>query len=408
MAQDFPWPTSIGSHLRLAQVITALAEEGEVDLFALVPARRLEPCVVPPPVRLARVTTVVRPRPDTSLRRRLRWVATRGLPLEIVAQRSAVLPGALASWARPGYDLAWVSKAATFELLDRPALGPTIVDLDDLEDRKIRGRLAVLDAERRPAGIEATAHCLAAEAQATLNARRWAALQRSVSAAVDRVVLCSDDDVARAGLRGAVVVPNGYDDPAHPAGRAGVGVPPTVLLPGSFRYGPNADAARWLTSDIAPRLRALVPEAVIRLVGETDDTTVALEHPPEVTVVGRVPAMEPELGRADLVAVPVRYGSGTRVKILEAFAHRIPVVSTTLGAEGLGAEPGRHLLVADDADSFARACAALLHPADEQQADRRRAMVEAAHALFLARFQWSSVRARIRALARETAAAVAR
>ena len=67
-----------------------------------------------------------------------------------------------------------------------------------------------------------------------------------------------------------------------------------------------------------------------------------------VTVVGQVPSMEEELAGPRLPRCPLRYGSGTRVKILESFAHRVPVVSTSLGAEGLDVEDGVHLLVADD------------------------------------------------------------
>jgi glycosyltransferase involved in cell wall biosynthesis len=110
--------------------------------------------------------------------------------------------------------------------------------------------------------------------------------------------------------------------------------------------------------------------------------------------------MEPELARADLVVVPLRYGSGTRFKILEAAAHRIPVVSTTLGAEGLGFEDGRHLLIADDAAGFASACVRLL----EDTALRRR-LADEAESAFLAHFEWSSLRARIRDVAVQVASA---
>ena len=74
--------------------------------------------------------------------------------------------------------------------------------------------------------------------------------------------------------------------------------------------------------------------------------------------------MEPELAQADVAVVPIRYGSGTRLKILESFAHRVPVVSTTIGAEGLQVEHGVHLLLADDPEAFAAAC--------ERLADRAR------------------------------------
>ena len=117
-----------------------------------------------------------------------------------------------------------------------------------------------------------------------------------------------------------------------------------------------------------------------------------------MTVAGRVPSMEPEsYVRADLVAVPLRYGSGTPVKILEAFANRIPVVSTTIGAEGLHVEPGRELLVADDPQGFAEACVRLL-----QDTELRASLAESAHQVFLDRHQWGVAQTRIRDLFLET------
>ena len=103
--------------------------------------------------------------------------------------------------------------------------------------------------------------------------------------------------------------------------------------------------------------------------------------------------MEPELARADVVAVPIRYGSGTRVKILEAFAHRIPVVSTTLGAEGLGLKPDEHFLAADEPSAFAAACIRLL-----ENRDLRLYLTEHAYRLFLERYQSAHARDRIKDL----------
>ena len=98
-----------------------------------------------------------------------------------------------------------------------------------------------------------------------------------------------------------------------------------------------------------------------------------LHDPPRVTLTGRVPDIATELAAADVVVAPVRYGSGTRVKILEAFAHRIPVASTTFGAEGLDTADGVHLLLADGAEALAAACARLLEDIDlRRRAHRRR------------------------------------
>ncbi|HLG91651.1 MAG TPA: glycosyltransferase family 4 protein, partial [Acidimicrobiales bacterium] len=150
--------------------------------------------------------------------------------------------------------------------------------------------------------------------------------------------------------------------------------------------------------------RQELPSAQVRLVGEPGPAGRGLHRPPHVVVVGRVASMEAELAAADLVAVPLRWGSGTRVKILEAFAHRIPVVSTSLGAEGIeGAEDGRHLLVADSPEAFASACVRLLG-----DLALRRRLVQAAEALFLERFEWVRVAEAVRQLALDTVGEPAR
>ena len=145
---------------------------------------------------------------------------------------------------------------------------------------------------------------------------------------------------------------------------------------------------------MGPALRALVADVRIRLVGRTTPALSALDDPPRLTVVGQVPDIEEELAGADVVVVPLRFGSGTRLKVLEAFAHRIPVVATTLGAEGLGAQDGIHLLIGDTVDAIAAACARLL----TDQA-LRETMVDRAHRLFLDRFQAEVVEGQIADLA---------
>ena len=133
----------------------------------------------------------------------------------------------------------------------------------------------------------------------------------------------------RSGLANVVVVPNTYERPERPVGHVEVGKPAVVLFQATFDYAPNVDAAEWLVTEVAPRLRARLPDVEVRLVGTPVPGVQRQHRPPAITVVGVVPAMEPELARADIAVVPIRYGSGTRLKILESFAHRVPVVSTT-------------------------------------------------------------------------------
>ena len=181
-------------------------------------------------------------------------------------------------------------------------------------------------------------------------------------------------------------------------GRREVGTPPTILFQGSLHYGPNIDAVDWLIDDVAPYLWEYLPGAQIRLVGTTTPRVETRHRPPAVVVAGRVPDMEPELARADIAVVPLRIGSGTRVKILESFAHRIPVVSTTIGADGLDVEDGVHLLLADRPEEFARACRRLI----EDQALARR-LVSAAEQRYLERYEWTAAKHRVQQLVRNVA-----
>jgi glycosyltransferase involved in cell wall biosynthesis len=218
---------------------------------------------------------------------------------------------------------------------------------------------------------------------------------------VAATVVCSELDAERAravGIPRVAVVPNGYRVVDEPVGRTAVGRPPTVLFQGTLRYPPNAEAARFLVDEVVPLLAQEVPDVQVRLVGTTAPGLERLDAPPRVRVVGQVPSIDDELARADLVVVPLRFGSGTRLKVLEAFAHRVPVVSTALGAEGLGAVDGVHLLVADRPDELARACARLL-----SDADLRAGLVEAAHRLFTERYADRVVEDAVEALARRTA-----
>lgn len=396
VAQDFPWPTSLGTHLRLEAVLRALHELGEVDLFALVPARRSEACVLAPEFSSVRLLTFTRPRPNFGVARRIGWLVRKD-PIEVSQERVPGAGPALRKWARE-YDFVWVSKGSTFDALGRPRLGPTVVDIDDLEDWKIRSRLESERERRDGAPVSARARDLGARVQARLNARRWRRFQRSVASEVDRVAVCSELDASRYGVDNVVVVPNGYDPPEHPPGRGEVGDPPTLLFAGNFCYAPNSDGATWLTSEVLPHLSKALPNVSVRLVGEPDTSVERLSATQGVSVAGRVPRMAPELARADAVAVPVRFGSGTRIKIIEAFANRLPVVSTTVGAEGLDVQAAKHLLIADAPEDFARSCFRVL-----TDAELRKTLTDNAQSLFLERYDWERARERVRSLALELA-----
>jgi glycosyltransferase involved in cell wall biosynthesis len=371
---------------------------GSMDLFAPYDPRRAAPNL-PATVSVERLKTVARRAAPHQLHWRAAWLTRRGIPMEVVMQRmDATSRVEFESWVADRYDLVWFDRAATFEWMGRPHLGPTIIDLHDLEDEKAQSRIRLIrSALSRQEGPGFFRQHLAV-AQARLNGRDWREFQRSVAEEVDRVVLCSDLDVRRSGLANAVVVPNTYERPERAVGHVEVTSPPVALFQATFDYAPNVDAVDWLVAEVMPRLRARIPDLEIRLVGKPVPGVERRHRPPAITVVGEVPAMEPELAQADIAVVPIRYGSGTRLKILESFAHRVPVVSTTVGAEGLDVEDEVHLLLADDPDTFAIACERLA-----TDLDLRKQLVDAAQERFLARYERSVARDQINALARDLA-----
>jgi glycosyltransferase involved in cell wall biosynthesis len=235
------------------------------------------------------------------------------------------------------------------------AAGPVCrLDLDDHESRTRRG-LATLYAA---AGDERGASIERAEAV------KYARLERDELPRFHRVYVCSDDDrraLARhLGARRVVVIPNAVSIPRSVAARRR-GPAFTLLFVGTLGYYPNEDAAIFFCREVLPRIRGAVERPVRALiVGSNPPEKVrALAQDHDVTVTGTVPDLGPYYAGADAVVVPLRAGGGTRIKVLEAFSYRRPVVSTTVGAQGIEATPGTHLLIGDTPRAFAAHCVRL-------------------------------------------------
>lgn len=403
IAGDYPWPEVIGPRIRLSMVLRALRRVGSVELFSLVSRFRTDVDPPDPALGLDRVTVVgFDNRPPRGLAV-LRSALRPDLPLGLPIGGRAVGERALVRAAVGAYDLVWVFGARPWVLCGEPRLAPTVLDLDDLEDEKIAARLAVPAVA--PAGVVARLRKGGADLLARQEIGRWRRLHRRAEQRVEAVAVCSPLDAERARGRGisrVTVVPNGYPPVDRPLGRVATSTPPTLLFQGHLGYPANVEAARWLVGEVVPRLRAQVPDVRVRLVGNAAPAVEALADPPRVTVVGPVPSMADELARADLVVVPVRYGSGTRIKIIEAFAHRLPVVSTSVGAEGLDVTGGVHLLLGDTAAELAGAAARLL--GDEALRAR---LADEAHRLYRQRYRSDVVERQIAALAVRVAALAA-
>jgi glycosyltransferase involved in cell wall biosynthesis len=128
-----------------------------------------------------------------------------------------------------------------------------------------------------------------------------------------------------------------------------------------MEYHPNRSAVRFFGRDIWPRLRAAHPGLIWRLVGKNPDAVSGfIKGEERVEVTGEVEDAVAELARAEVAVAPLLAGSGTRLKILEAWSAGTPVVSTRIGAEGLPVRDGEHLLLADEPVAFADAVSRLL------------------------------------------------
>jgi glycosyltransferase involved in cell wall biosynthesis len=176
--------------------------------------------------------------------------------------------------------------------------------------------------------------------------------------------LASPDEAAavadRRGLR-TVVVPNVV--PVRPAPRKRSGNAAALLFVGNLTYEPNVEAAVLLARDVLPRVRERgSPDARVDLIGAFDPAgpVAGLGALAGVHVHGFVRDLAPAYARADVVVVPLGRASGTRIKVLEAFAYGVPVVSTVAGIAGIDAAHGSHLLIADGPDDLAAAVAQLL------------------------------------------------
>jgi polysaccharide biosynthesis protein PslH len=134
-----------------------------------------------------------------------------------------------------------------------------------------------------------------------------------------------------------------------------------IVFSGNLEYHPNISAVRYFRDQIWPELRARWPRLVWRLIGKNPQAVAKfVSGDPRIDLAGPVADAVSELARAKVAIVPVLAGSGTRVKIIEAWAAGVPVVSTPLGAEGLPARAGEHLLLADGAPAFRDAVSSLL------------------------------------------------
>ncbi len=233
--------------------------------------------------------------------------------------------------------------------------------------------------------------------------RKTIAYERAACRRFDTVVAVSvdDRDAMRRdyGVQHTFNVPTGVDTEFFRSSREEASRPYEMVFTGSMDWLPNEDAIRFFVERIFPLIRQTHPHAKLTVVGR--NPTPALRElagrDASVVVTGRVEDVRPYMERAAVYVIPLRIGGGTRLKVYEAMAMGKPIVSTTIGAEGLPVRDGVDLLLADEPQEFAAAVVRMF-----SDATLARELGERAAATARERFGWNRVAAEFAALCHDT------
>jgi glycosyltransferase involved in cell wall biosynthesis len=230
---------------------------------------------------------------------------------------------------------------------------------------------------------------------ARLTAPRIAAAEQRMLAGTHGQVVCSERDAgllrrlnpdARCG-----VIDNGVDV-AQFDGESASPTPFRILFVGSMDYHANIDAVLWFASEIWPRIAPRLPGRKFTIVGRRPPEAVRALASDSIEVTGTVPDVRPYYREAVLSVAPLRVGGGSRLKILESMAARVPMVSTTIGAEGLEIEAGKDYLRADDPAGFAEAVVGMA-----ERDELRTSLALAGRKLVESRYDWSALGKKLQA-----------
>jgi len=382
LSPEAPYPLAGGGALRSAALLNYLAQRYTVHLVVFREPMAPEPANALPPGLVSQVRTIPLPfharTPAARVARNVRRYL-RGVPPLVDRFSGFDLPPFNRDTP---YDLAVIehSWAATYHTQLAPIARRVVLDLHNIES-VLHARSAA--AGRGPAAI---AH------------RRFAACSRTLERdwlpKFDLVLAPSDADAAQvreiAPATKAAVYPNTIPAVAAPE-RQEMDI---IAFSGNMEYHPNTAAVHYFRREIWPGLRERFPGLNWVLLGKNPLAVAGqMEDDPRIRVLGGVENAIDALALAKVAVAPLLAGSGTRIKILEAWAAGVPVVSTTIGAEGLPARHGEHLLIADQPAEFARAVAGLL-----ESEELRRRLGAAGRALYEAEFTWEAGWRRLGAL----------
>jgi polysaccharide biosynthesis protein PslH len=367
-----PYPLHGGGAFRTAALLQYLARNYDLDAVFFSEETRPDPRLAIPP-GLVRESLLVRlpihPRNWSSRAWRNAGRYLRGVPPLVDRFAGSGAASELTAWlGSRRYEVAVVEHlwCAPFAQLIRPHAARLVIDLHNVES-EWHDRMAAL--EPWPASH---AH------------RRFAAAARRMESRLlnefDTVMVTSEREHRLPGLGTAAVYPNTI--PAVESTPPAFGRRDQIVFSGNLEYPPNIGAVKWFGEEIWPLVQRRHPGIEWVVVGRRPESVRHVLPQGRVRTTGEVSDALREIGASMAAIVPVRSGSGTRIKILEAWAAGTPVVSTSLGAEGL---PGDALALADTAEGFAARVSDLL----SNQAERQR-LAEAGSAVFNKQFTWEA------------------
>jgi sugar transferase (PEP-CTERM/EpsH1 system associated) len=234
-------------------------------------------------------------------------------------------------------------------------------------------------------------------------ANRMLSYERHLAATFTRSLVCSPrerDDFRKLIPEASIeCLPNGVDLTMYQPVPAINKLPNSLIFTGVMNYRPNVDGMVWFCRQILPHIRLEVPNVTLTICGSSPDKSVqALAHEPGVTVTGAVPDVRPYMAKSAVAVVPLRIARGIQNKLLEAMAMGLPSVATKAVLDGIDAEAGRDLLVADEPAEFAAAVVRLLR--DRRLRDE---IGNAARAVVETNYRWERTLNRLNRLIDETA-----
>ena len=385
VCREQPWRNETGAFKRNDRLIHGLAREHSVTLvtFAKSGAPRnaafatlRDACedIVEIPEETCRFARSTGLETWSSSPQRLRALLSSRLPRSVARWESPEMVGALRRLRSSGTrDVVFASRAATAESALRAGFERVVVDLPDLDSEFAYRTLEHQGWRSDP--IEWAEWLKLWSYERRLPGRYW------------RVAVCKEEDRARFTRRtrtNAFVIPNGTDEfPPSPPEREVAG---EILFVGHLTYAPNVDAVTFFHDEVFPKIRARVPGARFRIVGLNPDPAVnALDNGRDCFVHGSVPDLDPYYASAAIVVVPMRLGSGTKLKIAEGLARGKALVSTRVGAEGFDVRPGVDLEIADTPKAFADQCVRLL-----EDPEARGRLASSGRQRVLERYTWGA------------------